>query len=136
VAPGAPVLFLDRVMWQRIPNALVADTQTWQAERLNFTVKDFSFTRAESTEGVGSHIISFVVTNNSPYAYTAPRFYVALLLQQSIVGLMPLSIPQFKSLEERKIDVRSFVPTINVSDIKIFPLINVYDDTVYRKPER
>lgn len=136
VAPNAPVLFLENVKWQRVANDTIADTQSWQAERLNFSVKDFAFTRSESTDGVGSHMISFTLTNNSSFAYTAPRFYVALLLQQGMVGLVPLSVPQFKSLEERKIDIRSFVPTLNVTDVQIFPLINVYDDTVYRKPER
>ena len=135
-APGNAILIPQNFSWKRIANTEITDTDAWQREHLNFVVKDFLFTRSESTDGVGSHIITFTLANLSSYSYKAPRFYIALLFQQSLVGLIPIEVSNFKSLEERKIDVRSFVPTVSITDVKVFPLINIYNPEEFLKPER
>lgn len=136
VSPGAPVFILENVSWQRISNHDVPDTKLWQEDHLRFLVSDFEFIRTESSEGAAAHIIKFKITNNTPYSYVAPQFYVGLFLQQSLVGVFPVTVNKFKSLETRIIDLRSFVPNLQVSDIQIFPLINIYDPEVYLPPER
>ena len=132
--PNAPELVMQQVAWQRISNHRVLDTAPWQAERLNFGVTDFGFTGQGG--GADSAIVSFALTNNTPYGYVAPRFYVGLYNQDSLVGLLPLTLGHFPSLAVQKIDVRSLTPNLSVSDIKVFPIINVYDNEVYLDPEK
>ncbi len=132
--PNAPELVLPHLAWQRISNHTVKDTAQWQAERLNFGVTDFVFTGPGG--GADSAIISFTLTNNTPYSYAAPRFYVGLYNQESLVGLLPLTLNNFTSLAAQKIDLRSLAPNLLVSDIRVFPIINVYDKEVYLEPEK
>jgi hypothetical protein len=135
-APGAPEFILENISWERISNLTVPNVKQWQDDHLHFSISDFEFTRAESTEGAGGHIVKFKLTNNSPYDYATPKFYVALYFQQSLVGVFPITVQRFKSLETRNIDLRSFVSNLQVSDIEVFPLINIYDPDVYVAPGR
>jgi hypothetical protein len=133
---GGTALVLENIKWQRISSHDIPDTALWQAEHLNFIVDDFVFTRSENTTGVLSHSLEFTLKNATPYDYALPQFYVGLYLQQSLVGVIPLTVPKFKSLETRTIDLRSFVPNLSVSEVKVFPIINIYDQEVYLAPER
>jgi hypothetical protein len=135
-SPGSPVLVFDKISWQRISNQTINDPVAWQNEHLNFAVENFEFVRTESTEGASAHIIKFNLVNNSPYGYSSPQFYAGLFLQGSLVGIFPLTVQDFKSLEKRPIDLRSFVTTLQANEVKIFPLINIYDPAVYIRPSR
>jgi hypothetical protein len=132
-APSAPLLVFERIAWQRIQSQTVVNTSLWQKERLDFSIKDFAFTRAE-TAGVSSNQINFVLVNHSSFSYGDAHFYVMLFSQQSIVGVLPLEVVNFKSLESRSIDLRSFVTNLDVSEVKVYPLINVYNKSVFIVP--
>jgi hypothetical protein len=124
---------VSNVRWTRISNKTVPQPALFQANRLQFAVSDFSFIRSESSPGLLAHSIRFKLTNNSPYSYKNPKFYVGLYVGTTLVGIAPLELSNSRSLETQSIDIRSFIPNLNVTDIKIFPLINVYDPDVYLK---
>ena len=131
---SATALIITNVRWKRISNKIVPSPAVYQSNRLQFQVTDFAFIRAEANPGVTAHTIKFNLTNNSPFPYKNPLFYVGLYVSDALVGIAPLELSDFKSLETRAIDVRSFVQNLNVTDIKVFPRINVYDPNVYVKP--
>ncbi len=135
-SPGSPVLVFEKVSWQRISNQTIKDPASWQSEHLNFSVDNFEFVRTESTDGASAHIIRFNLNNNSPYSYSLPQFYAGLFLQGSLVGVFPITLQDFKSLEKRPVDLRSFVTTLQADEVKIFPLINIYDPSVYMRASR
>ncbi len=132
--PGSVSLNLKNVQWQRVSPKTVPDPAAWQADRLQFIPDKFTFTAANTVGGASAHIISFTLANKSSYGYVKPKFYIALMSGESLTQLMPLELPDFASLEIKNIDMRSFVSNVSASDIKIFPLINVYDDSVYLPP--
>ena len=119
---------LENIVWRRVSLHRIVDTKAWADERLNFTTSDFSFTRAGGIpEAPNAHAVRFKLTNQSAYSYAEPSFYVALLDGETMVGVLPLKLPEIKSLETKDVDLRSFAESLNVDGVKIFPLINIYD---------
>ncbi len=130
--PGASTgLVLSNVTWDRIDAHQAPDIENWQKDRLNFVVTDFSFVASRSAEDANAHIIRFKLTDDSLYGYNAPSFQVGLFDNGSLVGILPWSLDRIKSGETVSVDLRSFAPDLNVSEIKVFPLINIYDKEVY-----
>ena len=128
---GLPAIVLENVKNERIDNRKVADTASWQAYRLNFQVSDFVFSKSLAQEGGNADAVQFKLTNASPYNYKNVDFYVALLQNGQMVGILPLHLDSIGSLEIKNIDIRSFVPNFNITEIVVYPIINVYDDAVY-----
>ena len=133
VNSGANVI-IKNLKWRRISNRQIMNVSEYQNNRLLFNVQDFTFVRAESMPGVTAHAIRFSLTNASPFSYKNASFYVGLYVAETLVGIIPLEVRDFRSLETRAIDLRSFVQNLNVTDVRVFPLINVYDSEVYIKP--
>lgn len=131
---GSSAIVIKNVNWTRISNKRIPSPTDFQGNRLQFQVTDFAFVRAEANPGVTAHSIRFNLTNASPFSYKSPVFYVGLYVGDTVVGIAPLALSSFHSLETRAIDLRSFVQNLNVTDIKVFPQINVYDPDVYLKP--
>lgn len=128
---GTPVIVLENVAYKRISNREVPSIAGWQSERLNFTVADFVFLKSLAQEGNNADGIQFKLTNATPYSYVNVNFYVALLQNGQIAGILPLHLDRIDSLETKDVDLRSFVPNLNVSEIRLFPIINIYDNSVY-----
>ncbi len=127
-------LSIDDVMWQRIDPYIVPSTTPFRAERMNFSLSDVEFTRAETTPGLAAHVIHFTVTNNSPFGFKDAPFYVGLYANSSLVAVLPIEIKDFRSLETRTLDIRSFIPNLIVTDAVLYPRINIYDPAVYMAP--
>ncbi|OGH91411.1 MAG: hypothetical protein A2534_02945 [Candidatus Magasanikbacteria bacterium RIFOXYD2_FULL_39_9] len=128
---GLPMIVLENIKNERIDNRKVADTASWQSYRLNFQLSDFVFSKSLAQEGNNADAVQFKLTNGSPYNYKNVDFYVALLQNGQMVGILPLRLDSIGSLETKNIDIRSFVPNFNITEIAIYPIINVYDDAVY-----
>lgn len=131
---GSPAIRFENVRWQRIDNKKFPSPRRFQEERIQFTTSKVQFSRAEEALGPTAHRVAFDLTNNSAYGYRSLNFYVGLYLQESLVGVMPLNVSNLRSLETRNIDLRSFAPNLNITDVRLFPIINVYDPEVYLKP--
>ncbi len=132
----AATLVLENVAWTRISGHTVPNPKAWQADRLNFAVSDFGFNSLQTVEAPHANTITFSFTNNSPFNYVEPKFIAGLYQGDTLVGVLPLQLPVFNSLETKKIDLRSFVPNLGVDSLKVFPLINVYDQAVYLPPAK
>ncbi len=128
---ATPSIVLENIKYERINNRLTPDPLSWQAYRLNFQVSDFVFLKSLAQEGNNADAIQFKLTNGSPYSYVVPDFYVALLQNDQMVGILPLHLDSINSLETKSIDLRSLLPGLSVSAISVYPLINVYDQGVY-----
>ena len=128
---GLPQLVIENFAWKRISNHQITNPQDWQAYRLNFSVSDFVFLKGLGQGGSNADAVQFKLTNNSPYSYSSPDFYVSLLQDGNVVGILPLHLDSIKTLETKNIDLRSVAPGLSVSEIAVYPLINVYDPSVY-----
>ena len=133
-AGSTPIIVLENIEYQRISAHKISDTAGWQAARLNFQVSDFVFLKSLAQEGANTDAIQFKLTNASPYSYVAANFYVALLQSGQMIGILPLRLDSISSLETKDIDLRNFVAGLSVTEIALYPIINVYDEEVYLKP--
>lgn len=134
--PSALNFVMENVQWKRITAHTIANPIVWQADRLNFGVQDFSFTAPQAAEGITANVIKFSVTNNSALGYRDGLFVIGLMQGGGLVGVMPLIIKDFRSLETRTFDLRNFTDNLLITDIQLFPLIDIYKQDVYLPPER
>ncbi len=135
--PSGAELVISNLQWRRISNHQITDVTAWQAARLNFKVSDFSFEPAGSIntdEGAAANIIKFNLNNASPYSYVEANFAVGLFQGETLMGVLQLRLPSFVAGTTRAIDLRSFVTGLNVTDVRVFPLIDIYDNSVYLPP--
>ncbi len=130
------VLQIKNLQWQRVSPHDIPDPKSWQDSRINFSISSTTFENALSTPGLSGNRLAFVLKNESAYGYKQPRFYVGLYNQDALVGVMPLQTDDFHSLETKNIDLRNFTSNLQVQNIQVFPLINIYDQNVYLPPER
>lgn len=128
---GAPEIVLENITYERISNRTVTDVAAWQAYRLNFQTTDFVFSKSLAQEGNNPDAVQFKLTNASPYSFVNVNFYVGLLQNGQMVGILPLYLDRINSLETKNIDLRTFAPALNISEIVLFPLINIFDKDVY-----
>lgn len=119
---------IDSIEWKRISAHQVVKPIEWQADRLNFSVASTTFTSGQVNQ------ITFELTNNSSYGYIQPNFYVGLYQGDTMVGIMPLKLPELVSLKTVSVDLRNFVSGLSATEVKVFPLINLYDKSVYLAP--
>lgn len=124
-------LVISNVVWERIDAHQAPNIEDWQKERLNFVVNDFSFTAYRNAEGANAHVIEFNLTNDSIVGFKESYFYVGLFDNNSLVGILPWRLANLRVGQTVEADLRSFAPDLNVSEIKIFPLINIYDKEAY-----
>jgi hypothetical protein len=136
---STPNVIIENLQWKRISGHEISDVKKWQEYRLNFEMSNFSFYQSYSGEKdkPNANVISFSLINKSPFDYVEPEFIVSLYSGGSFVGVIPFkSNGIFRSLENRKIDLRSFAPNLSVDNVIVNPLINVYDKNVYRTPSK
>lgn len=132
---GSPNLVMENVSFKRIDAHAIADVASWQEERINFSVENFKYSYA-GEEGKNAHAVRFTLINNSAYGYKNPKFLLGLYQNGSLVGLMPFDQVDFDSLETREIDLRNFVENLAVSEIRLFPVIDLYNEEVYLPPKK
>jgi len=126
VRPSGVKLVIEKTIWRSLDAHVIKDVENYMTERLAFEIGNFDFTRASRVTGVPSHMIEFDILNASAYNYWEPAFYVELY-DQGRVGILYVTLDKFKSGETRHIDVRSFIGNLYVENIKVYPLVNIFD---------
>lgn len=133
--PSDVSIVIENIVWNRISTHEIQNVLSWQNERLSFSTRDFSFTPPE-TDGIQANVIKFNIQNDSSFGYRDGKFVVALLQNDSLVGVMHLSLSDFRSLETRAVDLRNYASNLTVTDIQIYPEIDIYNKGVYLAPQR
>ena len=129
--PSNPTLVIEEIDWKRIDPHLIENPRAFADERLMFSFENFHFTRASRSTGVLNHLIEFDIFNDSAYSYWEPSFYVEMISGGQTVGITYIVLDKFRTGDEEHVDFQSLVDSLDVHDIKIWPLINVFDNRVY-----
>lgn len=129
--PGYPNLVMEKVEWKRLNPHSTLNVKDFVATRSQFTTENFAFTSASRSAGILNHIIQFDLFNDSAYSFWDPEFYVELKDGGQTVGVIYLALDKFKAGEQRKIDLRSWVDNLQVSDIVIWPVFDIFDKGEY-----
>ncbi|MFA6486517.1 MAG: hypothetical protein WCT40_04085 [Candidatus Magasanikbacteria bacterium] len=133
---GASIeIVLENIAWHRVDPHQIIDVIGWQQARLDFTVANSQIIPA-SAEGISATALQFDLTNNSAFGYRQADFYVALMQGETVAALLPLQLSDFASNETRAVDLRSYTSGVYGTDIRVCPLIDIYDSGVYLAPPK
>jgi len=80
--------------------------------------------------------VQFKLTNQSAFGYRDANFYVGMVQGDALLALLPLQIKDFQGGETRVVDLRSYVPNLYGTGVKIYPLINIYNAGAYLPPSQ
>jgi hypothetical protein len=111
--------------FERIDPHQIADPRSFIDERLRF--------RADATIFSGD-FVSFDAVNDSAYSYWQAALQVEFLSGEEVSGIAFLPLDRFRAGERRRIDLRLLGDTRNASAIRISPMINVFDPSMFLPP--
>lgn len=133
--PGSVSFVIESVSWRNIDTHIIPDVAAYMAERYAFTTTDMEFTSQSVLDNIPSNIVKFTLVNNSAYSYWDVPVVVELLQNGTRVGIAQTKVEKLKAGEKRPLDLRTLTPNISVTDIKVYPLVNIFDDRVFMAPE-
>lgn len=126
-------LSVENIEWKRVKPHLVKNVQQYISERNNFLVDNFKFTRQSKSNNIPSNMIEFDVFNDSIYSFWNQVFYVEFLKNNRTVGVAHVVVEEFMSEEIRHVDLRSYVNNLDISNIAVYSVSNVFDNSEYIK---
>src|SRR3989339_206473 len=129
--PSYPHLVIEKMDWRRINPHSSTNIPLFVTEHTKFTVENFTFTPASRFSGTMNHIIKFELFNDTAYNFWDPEFYVELFDGGQTTGFIYVSLDKFKTGDKRIIDLRSWVDNLNVSDIVVWPVFDIFDKNEY-----
>lgn len=128
-------LTIQKIAWRRINPHVIFDTSSYMEERLKFDFTDFQFIPQSVANNTLSNRITFDIRNKSSYSFWGPTLYVELLNGTQIVGIMQTRVQELIAGETRQVDLRNTLQGLDVTDIKVYPLINVFDEHEFMKAQ-
>lgn len=132
--PSSIRLVVDSVRWRRIDPHRLQNVTDYVTERLDFSVENVSFSPASRLEGIETNQVRFDIVNNSVYSYFEPIFFVEFLDNGRRSGIYYLEFDTISALERIPVDLRTFADAIQVTDVRVYPMINIFDTTVFISP--
>ncbi len=136
--PADARLVINNLSWQRINAHQYPDWQKFQAEHLNFEIKDIKFSPANASglsEKLNLNSLTFAVRNHTPYNYWEVGFNIVLFSGNAVAGINRYTAAEFMSGEEKDIQL-SWPGTVSrVTDVEIIPEINILREDIYIRYE-
>lgn len=128
--PGNPTLKVEKVGYERVSEHAISDVGEYIKQRTNFTIENPQFLPPQ--EGVPASRLTFDILNNTLYGFWEPFFYVEILSGGETLGMVSLTVPDFKAGERRSIDLSTFIDLGSAEDIRLVPMLDVFDTSVYK----
>ncbi|HBU07016.1 MAG TPA: hypothetical protein DEB09_02940 [Candidatus Magasanikbacteria bacterium] len=131
--PGETEMVLENLSWHHISPHAIVNVEDFVTARKKFNISDFKFTKANKVDGALSNIIEFDLYNESAYSFWQPEFYIELYDGRA-VGYLYVVEQKFKNGEKRHMELRFLPDNIDVKDIKVYPVIDVFNYALFMKP--
>jgi hypothetical protein len=125
----------DELHFERIDRHTVPDYAAWLKEREVFPVSQIVYSTNVGLSGAPVGQTDFTLTNRTAYGYFEPKFLVLLERGGSVVAVNEVTITRFASGEERPVNLRWFDAIPSTATIRVVPLINYFDQSLYMEPE-
>ena len=129
--PENPTLVIQNTAWNRVDPHKFSDPIAYLKERINFIISDFDFIPAGGSNDVPTHAIIFKLTNNSPYSYWQPEFFVLYKDGDNPVGLKRIIVDKFRANETRAVELKSLAEQLSVSGVEVIPVMDVFDQEAF-----
>ncbi|HBF67408.1 MAG TPA: hypothetical protein DDW36_03220 [Candidatus Magasanikbacteria bacterium] len=122
---------IQNIKWVRMTAHIVDDVGKYLKDRLDFVVTGGVIVKVEDA----SNILSFEVRNNTPFSYWRVPFYVGLYSGTRLVAVEYIIIEPFRAGETRSVNIATTLTGGSISDVKLYPEINVFDKSVFLTPQ-
>lgn len=132
--PGTADFILVNVEWRRIDPHGIPNPTAYMQERLQLIVDNIVFTPTQPDQNQFTNSVQFTVLNESVYNFWNVPFIVELLNGDVREGVHYTELYQFGAGQERKVDIRSLVSNLNVDDVRLYPVVDVFDPNEFMKP--
>jgi hypothetical protein len=129
-----PRLILEDFAWHRVDRHAISDTEAFLETHIDFPVSNMVTTNDIVLEHGSVGRTDFTVLNHTPYSYWAPEFLITLTRGGVPVAVTEATLSQFVSGESRPVSVRWFQPIPEGATVKVTPVLNYFDPTVYMRP--
>lgn len=133
-SPSNARISVQQIDWRRVNPHVVPDARAYISERIQFPVENVTYLQADGLNDIPAHQITFDVKNQSAYSYWQGVFYIEFLENDVPTGVAYLALDRFRAGETRAVDIRSVAPTLSVTDVRLHPVINVFDPDVFLRP--
>lgn len=117
--------------WKRIDLREIPDYTIWQNERLNFVFEDVKFSPAVIRDTIAISRASFNAKNLTAYGFWNVGLYITLYRGSSLAGITYVTLQEFASGQVRPVEVSWFESLPSVTQVKIIPEVNLFDERVY-----
>lgn len=131
--PSASQLVIDGVNWTNADAHDIPNVESFMAARMQFDIADFAFTPGAPDS---FPTIAFSLNNPSAYSYWSAPFYLELLRGGSTVGVLSFTEQMLRSGDTRSNTLRYFGDAAIIDSVRLYPNINIFDDSVYIAPGR
>ncbi len=132
--PRRAKLKLINIDWQRIDPHKYPRWNEFYKSHTNFIIKDKEFIPAQLsklTEKIPINTLKFAIINNTAYNYWNLDLNIVLFSRSKIVGLNKYQVNEFRSGENRDIEISWPGRLGRVDKIEIFPSVNILDPNIY-----
>jgi len=127
-------LVVEDLYFMRLDRHQISDWDKYRSERFNFLVQDVKFTSAVDSglsEKISLGRLYFKISNNSAYGYRTVPLIILLKSQGQIIALNRYVVNNFRSGEEKNIELSWPGRLANVNEIEVLPDLNILDAAVY-----
>jgi len=129
--PRSATLEIKNFKWQRIDAHEIPDYDAWQEDRLNFLVTDVKFTPAAVGESIPISRASFMVRNATAFSFWDVGFEIFLYRGSSIASVNYVTLEEFRSGQNRSVEVSWFETLPSITQVKVVPEVNIFDSKAY-----
>ncbi|MDX9892914.1 MAG: hypothetical protein RB292_00680 [Patescibacteria group bacterium] len=124
-----PALKIDKVDWKRFIN--FAD---FAKDRMMFKIENIEFKNASQTGIRGDNPVStlnFSVKNDSAFSYWEVGLTMILLSGNRVAGANYILLDQFKSGNQRQVEMRWYESLPPISQVLVLPEVDILDKSSY-----
>lgn len=123
------------VDWHRVDGHEVRpDYPTWSSKRLNFDIQNPEFEPPDPNAPIPVSRASFTVENDTAFSYNTVPFFVTLMSGRRIVGVNRVVATRLLSGQEREIEASWFHDLPSITQVRVQPELNIFDEEVYLEP--
>ncbi len=137
IADSADLKFVIKdISWKRIDAHEIPDWAAFSASRLKFVFSDVKFVPASANSlsaKVNLNSLDFNLSNESAYSYYQVPLIIALYRGSDLVGVHYFVASDLIAGENRPVSLSWAGNLGNVSEVRIFPDVNILDDDVYSR---
>lgn len=127
-------LMIEQTNFIRLDRHKVSDWDQYRSLHFNFLIQNAKFTPGTESglsEKISLGQLDFKISNNSAFGYKVVPLAILLKSQGQIIAVNRYVINNFRSGEEKVIQLSWPGRVSSVNEVEVLPDINVLDDTIY-----